>query len=83
MNALPRHARVSFDPNIRREWLNDKIRRQWQPILARADYILPSAGEAMLMTGAEDDDAACRQLAAARQSRAAKTRRVRLPGVCR
>lgn len=64
MNALPRHARVSFDPNIRREWLNDKIRRQWEPILARADYILPSAGEAMLMTGAEDDDAACRQLAA-------------------
>lgn len=64
MNAMPSGARVSFDPNIRREWLTDKIRHQWQPIIARADYILPSAGEAMLMLEAEDDDTACRQLAA-------------------
>mgnify|MGYP000932410776 CR=1 FL=1 len=64
MQAMPPGARVSFDPNIRREWLNDKILHQWQPIIARADYILPSAGEAMLMLGIEDDDAACRQLAA-------------------
>jgi sugar/nucleoside kinase (ribokinase family) len=63
MKAMPPGARVSFDPNIRREWLNDKIMHQWQPIIARADYILPSAGEAMLMLGMEDDEAACRQLA--------------------
>ena len=64
MQAMPPGARVSFDPNIRREWLNDKIMHRWQPIIARADYILPSAGEAMLMMGIEDDEAACRQLAA-------------------
>jgi tagatose kinase len=64
MQAMPPGARVSFDPNIRREWLNDKILHQWQPIIARADYLLPSAGEAMLMLGMEDDNAACRQLAA-------------------
>ena len=40
------------------------IRRQWQPIVERADYILPSAGEAALLTGAESDEAGCRQLAA-------------------
>ncbi len=64
MNAMSPGARVSFDPNIRREWLNEKILHQWQPIIARADYILPSAGEAMLMLGLDDDEAACRQLAA-------------------
>lgn len=63
MKAMSPGAIVSFDPNIRREWLNDKIMHQWQPIIARADYVLPSAGEAMLMMGMEDDEAACRQLA--------------------
>lgn len=65
MAAMPAEASVSFDPNIRPEWLNaDEIRRQWQPVIERANYILPSAGEAMLITGAADDDAGCRQLAA-------------------
>lgn len=66
MHLLSPSATVSFDPNIRAEWLNvEEIRQQWQPVLERADYILPSAGEAMLVTGAADDKAGCRQLAAA------------------
>ena len=58
MSLMPPEAKVSFDPNIRAEWLNiEEILRQWQPILDRADYVLPSAGEAALVTGAADDDA--------------------------
>ncbi len=65
MEALSPQARVSFDPNIRAEWLNiEGIRNQWHPIVARADYILPSANEAMLLTGAASDEEGCRQLAA-------------------
>jgi len=65
MDALPPEARVSFDPNIRPEWLSvEEIRRQWLPIIARADYILPSANEAMLLTGAASDEEGCQQLAA-------------------
>ena len=66
MYLLSPTATVSFDPNIRAEWLNlADIRRQWRPVLERANYILPSAGEAMLLTGARDDEKGCRQLAAA------------------
>jgi sugar/nucleoside kinase (ribokinase family) len=65
LEAMPASAKVSFDPNIRAEWLDrGDIRRQWAPIVARADYILPSAGEAKLLMGAESDEAACRQLVA-------------------
>lgn len=65
LEAISQHATVSFDPNIRPEWLNaEEIRCQWQPVIARADYILPSAGEAMLITGAASDEAGCRRLAA-------------------
>lgn len=66
MSLMPPDAVVSFDPNIRAEWLNiGEILRQWQPILARANYILPSAGEAALVTGTPDDETGCRKLAAA------------------
>ncbi len=65
MHLLPADAQVSFDPNIRAEWLRvADIRGQWQPIVERANYILPSAGEAQLLTGAADDDSGCRSLAA-------------------
>jgi sugar/nucleoside kinase (ribokinase family) len=65
MNLLPADAQVSFDPNIRAEWLSRAdILRKWQPIVARANYILPSANEAALLTGAPDDATGCRQLVA-------------------
>jgi sugar/nucleoside kinase (ribokinase family) len=65
LECVPRSARVSFDPNIRAEWLETAdIRGQWRPIVERADYILPSGGEAALLTGAESDEEGCRQLAA-------------------
>ena len=57
-------ARVSFDPNIRREWLNDKIRHQWQPIIAARRLHPAQRRRGDADAGAEDDDAACRQLAA-------------------
>lgn len=66
MHLLPSSAKLSFDPNIRAEWLNiEEIRSQWQPVLERADYVLPSADEAMLLTGAADDESGCRRLVAA------------------
>ncbi len=66
LSLMAPDAKVSFDPNIRAEWLGrGDLLRQWQPVLERADYILPSAGEAALMTGAVDDETGCRQLAAA------------------
>jgi sugar/nucleoside kinase (ribokinase family) len=66
LQYLSSQAIVSFDPNIRAEWLNaEEIRHQWKPFLERADYILPSDGEAMLITGAPSDEEGCKQLAAA------------------
>jgi sugar/nucleoside kinase (ribokinase family) len=64
MELLPAGARVSFDPNIRPEVLSmEAIRALCRPVLERADVFFPSAGEAMLFTGASSDEAGCRQLA--------------------
>ncbi len=66
MDLLPDGARVSFDPNLRPEVLSvEEIRALCAPVLERADVFFPSAGEAMLFTGAESDVEGCRQLAAA------------------
>jgi sugar/nucleoside kinase (ribokinase family) len=66
LEVLPPGARVSFDPNIRPEVLTvAEIRDLCRPVLDRADIVLPSAGEAMMFTGAGSDEAGCRELAAA------------------
>ena len=41
----------------------EEIRALCQPVIERADLILPSAGEAAMLTGAADDEAGCRQWA--------------------
>lgn len=62
---IPRGARLSFDPNIRPEVLSvAEIRDMCHVALDHADVFLPSLGEAMLFTGADSDEAGCRQLAA-------------------
>lgn len=64
LEYLPAGAKVSFDPNIREEWLaTADIRSQWAPIVERSDFILPSEGEAALLLGKKDDRLACRLLA--------------------
>ncbi len=64
LNALPPHAWMSFDPNIRPEILSvEDIRRLCAPALERADVVLPSLGEAAMLTGAATDEAGCRMLA--------------------
>ena len=66
MEYLPPGARVSFDPNIRPEVLSvEEIRAICRPVLERADLFLPSAGEAIMFTGAANDEQGCRSLAAA------------------
>ena len=64
LTCLPADAQVSFDPNIRPEVLGvEEIRALCQPVIERADLILPSASEAAMLTGAADDEAGCRQWA--------------------
>ena len=64
MDSLPAAAQVSFDPNIRPEVLSvAEIRKLCQPVIERASLILPSAGEAAMLTGAADDESGCRQWA--------------------
>ncbi|NLT43557.1 MAG: sugar kinase [Anaerolineae bacterium] len=57
-------ARVSLDPNLRPELLGlDKVRAVCAPVLEVADVVLPSGAEARMLTGADDDEAAARDLA--------------------
>jgi tagatose kinase len=64
LEVLPPSARVSFDPNIRPEVLTvAEIRELCRPVLDRADVVLPSVGEAMMLTGASSDEVGCRALA--------------------
>ncbi len=61
MRALPISARLSFDANIRPEILTvAEIRELVQPVIERADVILPSANEAAMLTGAKNDEEGCR-----------------------
>jgi tagatose kinase len=65
MDSLPGQARLSFDANIRPELLTvDQIRTLVQPAVQRADVLLPSLGEAAMLTGAPDDETGCREWAA-------------------
>jgi tagatose kinase len=61
MRHLRDGAKVSFDPNIRPEVLSvEQIRGLVAPVIERADVILPSLGEAKMLTGAQSDEAGCR-----------------------
>ncbi|HUX86956.1 MAG TPA: sugar kinase [Chloroflexota bacterium] len=65
LDVLPDGARVSFDPNVRPELLSaEQIRQIVRPVLDRADVVIPSLGEAMMLTGAATDEEGCRVLAA-------------------
>ena len=64
MECLAEEAQVSFDPNIRPEVLSvGEIRDLCQPVIERANLILPSASEAAMLTGLNDDEAGCRHWA--------------------
>lgn len=61
MRLLPAEARLSFDANIRPELLTiDQIRELVQPVVKRANVILPSLTEAAMLTGLETDEQGCR-----------------------
>jgi sugar/nucleoside kinase (ribokinase family) len=64
MQLAPQGARVSFDANLRPEILTvDQIRQLVQPVVDRADVILPSLAEAAMLTGKPTDDEGCRSWA--------------------
>jgi len=65
LRAASLGATVSFDPNIRPGALTmQQIRELCRPAIARAQVILPSLGEAAMLTGAAGDEDGCRQWAA-------------------
>ncbi len=52
-------AKISFDPNYRPQLLDlERARAAFAPFIAAADVLLPTAEEAMLLTGAPTMDAA-------------------------
>lgn len=56
-------GRISFDPNIRPELLGiDRVREICKPVLELCDLLLPSGEEAAMLTGDDDEQAACRNL---------------------
>jgi len=70
LQALPaireRGGTVSFDPNIRREMLQDpKAKDAFATVLAATDLFLPSGDELALFSGTSDEEGAVRALFAA------------------
>lgn len=56
-------AVVSFDPNIRPELQGvEAVREMCEPVLQACDVLLPSGGEAMMLTGDTDEEKACHHL---------------------
>lgn len=56
-------GRVSFDPNLRPELLGgSSLSRLVEPVLEICSILLPSAAEASMLTGLEDQALACRAL---------------------
>ncbi len=63
-------ARISFDPNLRPQLMSaDRARAAFAPFLAAADVILPTADEAMALTGEATPGAAADALLRARPGR--------------
>jgi len=61
MRLLPPGSCLSFDANIRPELLTiDQIRGLVQPVVERANVILPSLTEAAMLTGLESDEQGCK-----------------------
>lgn len=61
MRCLSADARLSFDPNIRPEVLSvAQIRELVDPVVQRAALIVPSLGEAAMLTSAASDEEGCR-----------------------
>lgn len=61
LNHIPKECRVSLDPNLRSgiENIHDILK----PFIDRADVVLPSEKEAMIMMETETDEDACKLLA--------------------
>ena len=65
LRGVPADATVSFDPNIRPGVLSmQQIRELCRPAIKRASVVLPSLGEAAMLTGAASDETGCWQWAA-------------------
>lgn len=61
VSLLPSAARLSFDANVRPELLTvEEIRELCEPVIQRADVVLPSLGEAQMLTGTASDEEGCR-----------------------
>jgi sugar/nucleoside kinase (ribokinase family) len=61
--VLPAGGRLSFDPNLRPELMTlEESKRALAPFLDAAYLLLPTAEEAHLLTGTEDDEVAAREL---------------------
>lgn len=61
MRLLSLDACLSFDANIRPELLTiEEIRGLVQPVIERANVIMPSLTEAAMLTGLETDEQGCR-----------------------
>jgi len=61
--AYENNVKISFDPNLRPELLSvDKIREICKPVLERSSFILPSRGEAEVLTGLRDPKSAGKRL---------------------
>ena len=61
IDLLPQGATLSFDANIRPELLTiEQIRTLVEPVIRRANVILPSLSEAAMLTGLETDEQGCR-----------------------
>lgn len=61
--AVEHGVKVSLDPNVRPELLSiEEIRRICKPVLDEAYVVLPSGEEAMMLTGEENAEEACRAL---------------------
>ncbi len=60
-SLLPPSAKLSFDANVRPELMTvEQLRAMLKPIIDRADLVLPSVGEAAMLTGAANDEEGCR-----------------------
>ena len=61
LQSIPEDTLVSLDPNF--DGVNDEMRQLMKPFIERADIVFPSEGEAGMMIGMEDDEAACLKMA--------------------
>ncbi|WP_228481083.1 sugar kinase [Vibrio fluminensis] len=51
-------GKISFDPNIRKELLNDNVKASLSKILANTDVYMPSEAEVTILSSFDDDESA-------------------------